>query len=152
MRCYFDIETSGNIELTVAGIYFEDGRFVQLIGPDIGYNELYELLDNTVVYTYNGSRFDIPVVYRCTGLKIDSIARSHDLMYDCWRKNLYGGLKKVEKVLGIERETEGMNGHDAVILWERYTRGDRKALDTLLRYNRDDVINLELLRKKLEVF
>ena len=135
MRCYFDIETSRIMQLTVAGIYFEDGRFIQLTGPDIGYNELYDILGNTVVYTYNGSRFDIPVVYRCTGLRIDSIARSHDLMYDCWKKNLYGGLK-----------------YDAVLLWEQYVSGDRNALDTLLRYNRDDVINLEILRKRLEVF
>ena len=38
-----------------------------------------------------------------------------------------------------------MDGYMAVILWERYQRGDRTALDLLLKYNREDVINLEVL-------
>jgi uncharacterized protein YprB with RNaseH-like and TPR domain len=38
-----------------------------------------------------------------------------------------------------------MDGYAAVLLWERYGRGDRTALDLLLEYNRQDVVNLEVL-------
>jgi uncharacterized protein YprB with RNaseH-like and TPR domain len=33
----------------------------------------------------------------------------------------------------------------AVLLWQRYQRGDKGALDLLLTYNREDVVNLEVL-------
>ncbi|MGP7970743.1 MAG: ribonuclease H-like domain-containing protein, partial [Desulfobaccales bacterium] len=39
----------------------------------------------------------------------------------------------------------GMDGYMAVILWERHQRGDRTALELLLQYNREDVVNLEIL-------
>jgi uncharacterized protein len=42
----------------------------------------------------------------------------------------------------------GLNGYDAGLLWERYRRGDREAMDRLIAYNRADVVNLEgLLRR-----
>jgi uncharacterized protein len=71
-------------------------------------------------------------------------------MHDCWAKNLYGGLKKVEMTLGIHRDTEGMNGVDAMKLWEKHHREkDAGALEILLRYNREDIENLEILARKL---
>ena len=71
-------------------------------------------------------------------------------MYDCWRYNLKGGLKAVLRRLGISRETEGITGWHAIWLWEQYKRdGDTEALDTLLKYNRDDVVNLKQLREHL---
>ena len=49
---------------------------------------------------------------------------------------------------GIARSTQGMNGWDAMRLWERYeNEGDRAALDVLLEYNREDVINLMQLER-----
>ncbi len=39
----------------------------------------------------------------------------------------------------------GLDGYDAVLLWERVRRGDRVARDLLLRYNQEDVVNLESL-------
>ncbi|MDM7202769.1 MAG: ribonuclease H-like domain-containing protein, partial [Thermodesulfobacteriaceae bacterium] len=57
-----------------------------------------------------------------------------------------GGLKKVEKILGLERKTEGMNGYDAVKLWKRWQEEkDRAALRKLILYNREDVVNLKIL-------
>ena len=38
-----------------------------------------------------------------------------------------------------------MDGYTAVLLWQRYQRGDKGALDLLLSYNREDVVNLEVL-------
>jgi len=73
-------------------------------------------------------------------------------MYDCWRCNLRGGFKAVEQQLGIPRQLQGINGWDAVLLWQRYQNyGDRKALVALLKYNEEDVVNLKVLRERLEV-
>jgi uncharacterized protein len=64
-------------------------------------------------------------------------------MYDCWKQNLYGGLKRVEEQLGIERTSKGIDGLMAMRLWERFRlHGDGEALQALLAYNRDDVKNL----------
>jgi uncharacterized protein YprB with RNaseH-like and TPR domain len=72
-------------------------------------------------------------------------------MYDCWRNNLYGGFKAVEQQLGITRRLTGIGGFEAVMLWWRYVNeGDRGALKLLLEYNREDVINLKVLRQSLD--
>ncbi len=71
-------------------------------------------------------------------------------MYDCWRNNLYGGLKSVERQLGIKRRLNDINGWEAVKLWWRYANDyDEKALAILLEYNKEDVINLKALKEKL---
>lgn len=77
--------------------------------------------------------------------------QSLDLMYMCWELDLYGGLKKVEKTLGIIRDesVEGMNGYDAVKLWYEYESGDSKALSLLRLYNYYDVMNLVELENRL---
>jgi len=56
----------------------------------------------------------------------------------------------VEQQLGIPRQLQGINGWDAVILWQRYQYfGDHNALATLLKYNEEDVVNLKVLRERL---
>jgi uncharacterized protein YprB with RNaseH-like and TPR domain len=35
-----------------------------------------------------------------------------------------------------------MSGLDAVRLWWQWKRGDRAALETLIEYNREDVVNM----------
>jgi hypothetical protein len=40
-------------------------------------------------------------------------------------------------------ETSGITGFDAVRLWNRYEHGNSEALETLIRYNTEDVVNLE---------
>ncbi|MEK6661091.1 MAG: ribonuclease H-like domain-containing protein, partial [candidate division NC10 bacterium] len=84
------------------------------------------------------------------GLDLAKEFRSHDLMYDCWRHGLFGGLKRVEEQLGITRRSKGIDGWDAMRLWSRYEDGgDREALEILLAYNRDDVLNLPVLEARL---
>ena len=40
-----------------------------------------------------------------------------------------------------------------MLLWQRYQNyGDRNSLDLLLEYNREDVVNLKVLREKLSPF
>jgi len=58
----------------------------------------------------------------------------------------------VEVRLGIERRLPDMNGYMAVRLWWDYVNNrNLKSLQTLLEYNREDVMNLHVLREKLGV-
>jgi uncharacterized protein YprB with RNaseH-like and TPR domain len=73
-------------------------------------------------------------------------------MYECWRQNLKGGLKVVERLLGIQRRLKNVNGYMAVLLWYDYLNNNNlQALQKLLAYNKEDVINLQTLRRKLGV-
>jgi uncharacterized protein YprB with RNaseH-like and TPR domain len=105
------------------------------------------------IYTYNGSRFDLPFINFRLRVNLREHFHHHDLMHDCWRNNLYGGFKAVERQLGIPRQLRGIGGAEAVILWWRYQIDhDKKALDLLLKYNREDVVNLIALKGRLERF
>lgn len=151
MKAYLDIETSFGGEITVIGLYAPDRGLVQLVGGGISEGTVWQALEGIqVICTYNGSRFDLPVIRRRLGLDLCAAFTSHDLMYDCWRRRLYGGLKRVEERLGIPRRTRGIDGVEAMRLWHRYeTSRDREALATLLEYNREDVLNLECLDRML---
>ena len=157
---YLDIETTGlsylYADITVIGIYSVNGnesKLVQLVGEQVTVvNLVQSLADAGTIYTYNGSRFDLPIIRACLGIDLTQHYIHHDLMYDCWRNNLYGGYKAVEAQLGIPRELKGIGGFEAVILWYRYQDyGDQNALATLLEYNREDVVNLKSLREILRV-
>ena len=159
IEAYLDIETAGLSpdyhEITVVGIYLVEGsdtRFVQLVGEEITEESLLGLLDGvSTIFTYNGKRFDLPFIRDRLGLNLEAEFGHHDLMYDCWRNNLYGGFKAVEHQLGIPRRLKGINGFEAVMLWWRYVNeGDRTALELLLEYNREDVMNLTTLRQSLD--
>lgn len=157
---YLDIETTGLSptyhEITVVGIYLvnqSDCRLVQLVGDEVTAENLHEILKHVhTIYTYNGSRFDLPFIRACLGVDIKATHNHCDLMYDCWGKNLYGGLKMVELQLDITRQLKDIDGYQAVLHWWRYrNHGDRDALELLLHYNREDVMNLTVLRSKLRL-
>lgn len=160
VRAYLDIETTGlsrdRCSLTVVGIAIENGdqmRVVQLVGGEITAGAVRKSLEEiTEVYTYNGSRFDLPFIKSKIDVDIKKEYAHRDLMYDCWKQDLKGGLKKVEQTLGIARNTAGIDGYVAVVLWWDYVTDDNEgALETLLEYNKEDVINLKSLRLKLKV-
>ena len=57
-----------------------------------------------------------------------------------------GGLKEIEKKLGIKRNKiiENFYGGDAVRLWRMYkATGDDYYIKLLIEYNEDDIINLK---------
>ena len=158
VEAYLDIETTGLSPsysvITVVGIYLcngDDASFIQLVGEDITADSLLETLDGIdIIYTYNGSRFDLPFIYTLLGVNLAKMFTHRDLMYDCWRNNLYGGFKAVERQLGIERRLTEVNGYEAVKLWWRYVDYfDLDALATLLEYNKEDVLNLKILKERL---
>ena len=159
-KAYLDIETTGLSryynELTVIGIGLEKDRkveVVQLIEDDLYEEKLLHVLENVdEIFTYNGSRFDLPFIYARLGVDLRQCFKHTDLMYDCWRNNLKGGLKVVETKLGIDRKLKNVDGYLAVQLWWDYVNnGNHHSLETLLDYNREDVVNLWVLRKMLGV-
>ena len=158
---YLDIETTGLCsfydEITVIGIYLAvDGTnsLIQLVGNEVTRSNLVRTLRCVdTIYTYNGGRFDLPFINFRLRVNLREHFRHHDLMHDCWRNNLYGGFKAVEQQLAIPRRLRGVGGAQAAMLWWRYQIDhDRKALDLLLEYNKEDVVNLMALRRKLERF
>jgi uncharacterized protein YprB with RNaseH-like and TPR domain len=158
IEAYLDIETTGLSriydEITVVGIHLYPGgetEFRQLVGREITADSVMEVLGAVqVIYTYNGSRFDLPFIYSRLGLNLMEYFTHRDLMYDCWKCNLYGGFKAVERQLGIERKLKEVSGYEAVRLWWRYVDAfDLDALNTLLEYNKEDVLNLRTLKERL---
>ena len=161
MDAYLDIETTGMSanyhKLTVVGIFVDDGSsgdFVhQPTGEDITTDQLMDTLRGVeTLYTYNGRRFDLPFIRQSLDINLADSFTHRDLMYDCWTNKLYGGLKVVERRLGIKRNLPDMNGYHAVQLWHQYRADeDESALEVLLEYNREDVLNLKTVRDLLNV-
>ena len=157
-EAYLDIETTGLSRfydyITLIGIYRckgADSELIQLVGEQVTMDKLLMALEGVnTIYTYNGSRFDIPFINRHLKINLEARICHHDLMYDCWHNNLYGGFKAVERKLGICRELQGVDGYEATVLWKRYKQfGDKESLRILLKYNEEDVVNLRTLRKYL---
>jgi len=146
---YLDIETSGaawaEMAVTVVGLY--DGHTLrQFVLGDNLLEFPVALADVDVLVTFNGSQFDLPVLKAYfPDLPLPPIHL--DLRFILARLGFSGGLKKIEPRFGIRRapEVAGMNGYDAVLLWERFQRGDLTARELLLQYNQEDVLNLETL-------
>lgn len=147
---YLDIETTGldpalGATVTLVGIHF-NGRFRPFVD---GCNmEAAEgaLAGMDVVVTFNGASFDLPVLRTC--LPWLGLPPGHvDLRHTLARLGYRGGLKRIEVLFGLSRESDisDMDGWEAVRLWHGYQRGDRAALGRLIRYNRADTVNLEVL-------
>jgi len=70
-----------------------------------------------------------------------------DLMYVLRGLGLRGGLKQIERAIGLDRgdDLSLLNGRDAVSLWHMAQEGEPRALETLIRYNAEDLASLPLL-------
>ena len=145
---YVDIETTGlswgeNFITTIA-LYdgeqvrtYVQGRNLDAFADDI--------LKYTLLVTWNGRGFDVPILRRSLVIPLDM---PHLDLLPVFRKlDLRGGLKKVEKTLGIDRDAlDGVDGWMAVRLWRAFERTrDERFLETLLAYNVADVLSLEFL-------
>ena len=160
MDAYLDIETTGfiggNSYPTVVGVAIDfpgDWSVEQLVGDDITPAAIEHVLEGvTAIYTFNGGSFDLPFLAWRPGVDLRRRFEHHDLMHVCRRAGLRGGLKRIERVLGIDRkDLPEMDGYDAVLLWRKYREeANRPALDLLLEYNRADVENLYTLRNILQ--
>jgi len=147
--CYLDIETSGYYgDITVVGIY--DGKETKTMvkGRNLDAHVLGKLLRQyKMIISFNGSSFDLPVINRYYPNTIPDILHI-DLRHVLAKLGFSGGLKKIEKQLGIKRAEEvcGINGSDAVYLWNMYkATGKEHYLELLVKYNEEDIINLKPL-------
>ena len=152
MSIYLDIETNWDGDITVIGFYHEATGLVQLIAPEITQEKFQDSLPESAsrIVTYNGNCFDLRVIKHQLAVNLREMYESCDLRWICQGVGITGGLKGVERRLGISRETEGINGKDALILWENHLRGNREDLNLLLKYNREDVMNLIGIEKRLK--
>ncbi|RLG28565.1 hypothetical protein DRN70_00250 [Methanosarcinales archaeon] len=150
MKIYLDIETTGlsrtHNSVTVVGI-FDGKRVIQLVsGIDLCEESLSSLLgDVERVVTFNGKRFDIPFLKHHFPNAPLSHLEHFDLMYLGWKLGWRGGQKAIEKRLGLSRNSGIRNGREAVRLWHAYKLGDQSALERLLEYNSEDLINMHLI-------
>lgn len=145
---YLDIETDGGRSgsaITTIGLYDGSG-FTGLVRDDDLGNFPDIISRYSMIVTFFGSGFDLPMLQkRFANVRFDQIHL--DLCPTLRRLGLRGGLKSIEKQLGLSRgdDTDGLTGMDAIRLWRQHQRGHRTALQTLLAYNREDVVNLETL-------
>lgn len=145
---FLDIETTGYYgDVTVVGLYSEEGVRMFVRGKNLEKEALQKALDrHKMIVTFNGSSFDLPVLRRYFNMEF---SLPHiDLRGVCSQIGLKGGLKAIEKTIGLRRpdEMEGMDGYEAVLLWERYTRtGEETYLSRLIDYNEQDIVNLKPL-------
>jgi uncharacterized protein len=148
---YVDIETNWQHDITVLGIY--DGKQVKhfIKGKNLTKQNVQEHLRGKLIVTYNGASFDLPVIRRYFGDVMEPIPH-FDCRHLAARLGYVGGLKALERSLGIRRaaEVEGMSGEDALHLWDLYqASGEEVYLQRLLAYNEEDIVNLEVVAKKL---
>ncbi|MDY6788476.1 MAG: ribonuclease H-like domain-containing protein [Candidatus Nanohaloarchaea archaeon] len=147
---YLDIETTGlnkeRNKVTTVSVYNGSNAETLVHGKDLTLKNLQQMLGrHKVLVTYNGAQFDIPFL-KAHFPQLDFEKPHIDLRYPCKSLGLTGGLKAIEEELGIARKgVEDLDGKDAIRLWKKYERGDREALDKLVRYNQLDVENLEPL-------
>lgn len=143
---FLDIETTGlgpKDRVTVVGLYhndryeaFVDGMNLEQV-PDF-------IRSFSILVTFNGSDFDIPFLKRVFPFLL--LPPVHLDVQDLLKRlGIRGSQKVIEERLGFIRKEEvrGMTGIDAVALWEAYLRGEQKALNRLLEYNREDVTKLK---------
>ncbi|MGC8668390.1 MAG: ribonuclease H-like domain-containing protein [Chthonomonadales bacterium] len=144
---YLDIETTGEPgydTLTIVGAY--NGVTVRQYIRGFDLEDFPEIFaEAALLVTFFGSGFDLPFIRRAYGIVLPHL--HIDLCPLLKRLGFRGGLKKVEAAVGIRRpeDVRGLVSYDAVLLWRAWQRGDRKALERLLAYNAQDVLNLEAL-------
>ncbi len=144
---YLDIETTGlngYDEITTIGLYDGKSLFHYIHGVNLN-NFMDDIQNYKLIVSYNGKTFDVPFIENYFQIKLK---QAHiDLRYVLKSLGIAGGLKQCEKHLGLYREDlDGVDGYFAVLLWYDFARNrNKKALETLLAYNTEDVVNLETL-------
>jgi uncharacterized protein YprB with RNaseH-like and TPR domain len=145
---YLDIETTGLSRYyeTITTISLYDGQSIFYYVKDQNLDDFPEdIKQYKVIVTYNGKSFDIPFIERYFSIQLN---QAHiDLRYILASLGYKGGLKSCETQLGFNRgDLTDIDGFFAVMLWYDYLKNrNAKALETLLAYNIQDVLTLEVL-------
>ncbi len=149
-QCVFlDIETTGLSPVfdTVTMVGLFDGYRYEVFIDGQNLQDLPSRLKKySVVVTFNGAGFDLRFLKLAfPDLELPPI--HIDLRWVTRRLGYRGGLKSIEKEFGISRDesVEDVDGFAATVLWSRYLRGDRTALQKLITYNTEDVVHLKAI-------
>jgi len=145
---FLDIETTGldRASSTITTIALYDGRDITWYVQGRNLEDFPRDIERySLLISYNGSCFDVPFIERFFGIRL-RVAQI-DLRFVLGALGFKGGLKRCEKVLGIERPgMTDIDGYTAVLLWHDYVRSSNpRALETLLAYNICDAVNLAAL-------
>ena len=146
---YLDIETTALTPqegiVTVVGVHGGGATRAFIAFDDL--EELPAYLQKfRLLVTFNGALFDLPFLE--ARFPFIRFPPAHiDLRFLLRRLGITGGLKRIEKELGLGARAgvEGIAGPDAVYLWEEARRGVPGSLEKLVDYNRADAVNLEPL-------
>ena len=142
---FLDIETTGLSwfydEITIVG-WLVDGKYKVMVASDDPRPLLEDLAAANVLVTFNGTLFDLRFLRKSFGEDVVIPGVHVDLRYLARRVGYSGGQKSIERELGINLRDglEDIDGAAAVLLWHDYLRGNDRALDLLIRYNRSDVL------------
>ena len=146
---YLDIETTGLSSVfdtvTMVGLY--DGRKYKVFVEGDNLLELPSYLRNySVVITFNGAGFDLRFL-KLTFPELVLPPIHIDLRWITRKLGMTGGLKSIEAKMGLTRDAtvEDFTGYDATVLWAKYLRGEKSALDQLIKYNTEDVVHLKAI-------
>lgn len=147
---FLDIETTGlskeNDDITVFGLYDGINTKIMIKGINLDCSSLKkELQKYKLIVTFNGASFDLPFIEKRYPKLVPKIP-NFDVKSAADRLGLKGGLKSVEKALGIKRGkiVEDLHGGDALALWRMHrATGDEHYLRLLVEYNESDIINLK---------
>lgn len=146
---YLDIETTGisvRSPVTVVGVRTGGRTHTLIRGRDLNGPNLEAILSSaSLLVTFNGRGFDMPVLRAQFPGHVPDTPHV-DLRHLLARLGHRGGLKAIERELGVERDrrVELMTGADAVYLWRLWERqGKANALDLLVEYNTADCENLK---------
>ena len=150
-----DIETDGlgaGARVTVVGVHREGRSTILVRGQDLTRENLTDALQGSrLLITFNGSSFDLPMLEREYPFLVPKVPH-FDLRHGCARVGLHGGLKSIEKQMGMKRgqELEYVTGEQAVYLWYAWERrGNLNALNLLKRYNEEDTRNLVPIAERI---
>lgn len=146
---YVDIETTGlskyTNEITLIGVY--DGKNPSIFISGENLNDAIDYLKQfDIIVSFNGKTFDLPFIEHKFNYKFDNVIHL-DLRYLLKEMGLAGGLKLIEKAVGLTRDDEiaNVDGFEAVRLWKSYKMGNADSLRKLLKYNEEDIVNLKFL-------
>ena len=152
---FLDIETTGlsklQDDITVFGLYDGLNTKTMIKNINLDYRSLKKELEKyKLIVTFNGASFDLPFIEKRYPNLLPKIP-NFDVKSLTDKLGLKGGLKNIEKELGIKRNEiiNKFGGGDALTLWRMYrATGDEYYLNLLVEYNEYDIMNLKLVAEK----
>lgn len=150
---FIDVETTGlsrsSCHVSVIAAFYRGELSTFVYGENL--DDFLFFADTVgLMVTFNGNSFDIPFIERT--FNIPSLDRPHvDLRWIAWHAGYRGGLKSIERQMGIRRplKIEGIDGFEAVDLFYKWQCGDREARESLISYCAADVIATSLVAERL---